>query len=93
MGNVGFRSFFVLDRKAEIMNDAKAPITKPATAESIVSDSLEIKAFEMMTIVVIVLAVTVCGLAGVTALTSQENGRLQGELSRVEAQLRNMRTN
>ena len=74
------------------MNDVKAPITKPVTAESIVGDPLSVKAFDMMTIVVIVLAVTVCGLAGVTALTSQENGRLQGELSRVEAQLRMMRT-
>ena len=74
------------------MSDVKAPVTRSATAESIVGDPLSVKAFDMMTIVVIVLAVTVCGLAGVTALTSQENGRLQGELSRVEAQLRVMRT-
>lgn len=74
------------------MSDAKAVITKPATAESIVGETLEVKAFDMMTIVVIVLAVTVCGLAGVTAITCQENGRLQGELSRVEAQVRIMRT-
>ena len=74
------------------MSDAKAPITRPATAESIVGDPLSIKAFDMMTIVVIVLVVTVCVLAMVTAITCQENGRLQGELSRVEAQLRTMRT-
>ena len=74
------------------MSDAKAPITRPATAESIVGDPLSIKAFDMMTIVVIVLAVTVCVLAGVTAITCQENGRLQGELSRVEAQMRMIRT-
>ena len=74
------------------MSDAKAPVTKPATAESIVGDPLSVKAFDMMTIVVIVLSVTVCGLAGVTAITCQENGRLQGELSRVEAQLRIIRT-
>lgn len=74
------------------MSDAKAPITRPATAESIVGDPLSIKAFDMMTIVVIVLAATVCILAGVTAITSQENGRLQGELSRVEAQLKMIRT-
>ena len=74
------------------MSHEKAPITKPATAESIVGDPLSIKAFDMMTIVVIVLAVAVCGLAGVTAITCQENGRLQGELSRVEAQVRLMRT-
>lgn len=74
------------------MDDAKAPVTKPATAESIVGDPLSVKAFDMMAIVVIVLATTVCILAGVTALTCQENGRLQGELSRVEAQLRMIRT-
>ena len=73
------------------MSDAKAPVTKPATAESIVGDPLSVKAFDMMTIVVITLTVAVCGLAGVTAITCQENGRLQGELSRVEAQLRIMR--
>jgi hypothetical protein len=46
----------------------------------------------MVTIVVIVLSVTVCVLAMVTAITCQENGRLQGELSRVEAQLRMINT-
>ena len=74
------------------MDDAKAPITKPATAESIVGDPLSVKAFDMMAIVVIVLAATVCILAGVAAITCQENGRLQGELSRVEAELRMIRT-
>lgn len=51
------------------------------------------RVFESMTIIIVVLLLAVCGLAGVTALTSQENGRLQGELSRVEAQLRSMRAN
>ena len=74
------------------MDDTKAPIASPAQTESIVGETLEVKAFDMMTIVVIVLAVAVCGLAGVTAITCQENGRLQGELSRVEAQLRLIRT-
>ena len=74
------------------MSDVKAPVTKPATAESIVGDPLSIRAFDMMTIVVVVLAATVCVLAMVTAIASQENGRLQGELSRVEAQIRMMRT-
>lgn len=55
-------------------------------AESIVS-----RVFESMTIIIAVLLLAVCGLAGVTALLSQENGRLQGELSRVDAQLRMMR--
>ena len=74
------------------MSDVKAPTTKAATVESIVGETLEAKAFDLITIVVIVLTVTVCGLAGVTAITCQENGRLQGELSRVEAQLRMIRT-
>lgn len=55
------------------------------------SEALVSRVFESMTIIIVVLLLAVCGLAGVTALTSQENGRLQGELSRVEAQLRNMR--
>ena len=50
------------------------------------------RVFESMTITIVVLLLAVCGLAGITALTSQENGRLQGELSRVEAQLRTIRT-
>ena len=50
------------------------------------------RVFESMTIIIVVLLLAVCGLAGITALTSQENGRLQGELSRVEAQLRMIRT-
>lgn len=49
------------------------------------------RVFELMAIIIVVLLLAVCCLAGVTALTSQENGRLQGELSRVEAQLRMIR--
>lgn len=56
------------------------------------AETLVSRVFESMTIIIVVLLLAVCGLAGVTALTSQENGRLQGELSRVEAQLRMMRT-
>ena len=56
------------------------------------AECLVSRVFEAMTIIIVVLLVAVCGLAGVTALTSQENGRLQGELSRAEAQLRMMRT-
>jgi hypothetical protein len=81
------------------MAEAKAPITKPAQAESIVGvessevhDTLAVRAFESIVIVVIVLALAVCGLAFVTALTSQENGRLQGELSRADSELRKIRS-
>jgi hypothetical protein len=55
-------------------------------------NSLAVRAFELVGVVVIVLAVAVCGLAFVTALTSQENGRLQGELSRADSELRRMRS-
>lgn len=57
------------------------------------TEPLVSRVFELMTINIAVLLLAVCCLAGVTALVSQENGRLQGELSRVEAQLRNMRAN
>jgi hypothetical protein len=56
-------------------------------------NTLAVRAFELVGVVVIVLAVAVCGLAFVTALTSQENGRLQGELSRADSELRKMRSN
>jgi hypothetical protein len=81
------------------MSDVKAPITKPAQAESItcvepseVHNTLAVRAFESIVMVVVVLSVAVCGLAGVTALTSQENGRLQGELSRADSELRKIRS-
>jgi uncharacterized membrane protein len=82
------------------MSDVKAPITKPAQAESIVGaepsevhNTLAVRAFESIVMVVVVLSVAVCGLAGIVALTSQENGRLQGELSRADSELRKMRSN
>ena len=82
------------------MSDAKAPITRPAQAESIVGvesleahNTLAVRAFESIVMVVVVLSVAVCGLAGVVALTSQENGRLQGELSRADSELRKIRSN
>ena len=56
------------------------------------SETLTLLAFESLLIVIIVLTLGLCVLGMVTALTSQENGRLQGELSRVEAQIRMMRT-
>ena len=56
------------------------------------SETLTLLAFESLQIVIIVLTLGLCVLGMVTALTSQENGRLQGELSRVEAQLRMIRT-
>ena len=68
------------NRKEKIMDPQEQ-------AETLVS-----RVFESMTIIIVVLLLAVCGLAGVAALTSQENGRLQGELSRVEAQLRTIRT-
>jgi hypothetical protein len=55
-------------------------------------NTLAVRAFELVGVVVIVLALAVCGLAGVVALTSQENGRLQGELSRADSELRKMRS-
>ena len=82
------------------MAETKAPITKPEQAESIarvesseVHSTLAVRAFELVGVVVIVLALAVCGLAFVTALTSQENGRLQGELSRADSELRKIRSN
>jgi hypothetical protein len=82
------------------MAETRAPVTKPAHAESIVCaesseahNTLAVRAFELVGVVVIVLALAVCGLAFVTALTSQENGRLQGELSRADSELRKMRSN
>jgi hypothetical protein len=81
------------------MAEDKAPITRPAHAESIVCDespevhnTLAVRAFESIVMVVVVLSVAVCGLAFVTALTSQENGRLQGELSRADSELRKIRS-
>ena len=56
------------------------------------AEALPLRAFESLQMVIIALTLGLCVLGMVTALTSQENGRLQGELSRVEAQLRNMRT-
>ena len=82
------------------MAETNAPITRPTHAESIVCvespeahNTLAVRAFELVGVVVIVLALAVCGLAFVTALTSQENGRLQGELSRADSELRKMRSN
>jgi hypothetical protein len=82
------------------MSDIRAPITRPAHAESItcaespeVHNTLAVRAFESIVMVVVVLSVAVCGLAGTVALTSQENGRLQGELSRADSELRKMRSN
>jgi hypothetical protein len=82
------------------MAEARAPITRPAQAESIVCaessevhSALAVRAFESIVMVIVVLSVAVCGLAGVVALTSQENGRLQGELSRADSELRRMRSN
>jgi hypothetical protein len=81
------------------MAEDKAPITRPAHAESIacvespeVHSTLAVRAFESIVMVVVVLSVAVCGLAFVTALTSQENGRLQGELSRADSELRKIRS-
>ena len=56
------------------------------------AETLTLRAFESLQIVIIVLTLGLCVLGMVTALTCQENGRLQGELSRVEAQLRLIRT-
>jgi uncharacterized membrane protein len=56
-------------------------------------NTLAVRAFESIVMVIVVLSVAVCGLAGVVALTSQENGRLQGELSRADSELRRMRSN
>ena len=56
------------------------------------AETLTLRAFESLQIVIIVLTLGLCVLGMVTALTSQENGRLQGELSRVEAQMRHIRT-
>ncbi len=56
-------------------------------------NALAVRAFESIVMVIVVLSVAVCGLAGVVALTSQENGRLQGELSRADSELRKMRSN
>ena len=82
------------------MAETRAPIIKPAHAENIASvepsevhSTLAVRAFESIVMVVVVLSVAVCGLAFVTALTSQENGRLQGELSRADSELRKMRSN
>jgi hypothetical protein len=55
-------------------------------------NTLAVRAFESIVMVVVVLSVAVCGLAFVTALTSQENGRLQGELSRADSELRKIRS-
>jgi hypothetical protein len=81
------------------MSDIRAPITRPANAESItcaespeVYNTLAVRAFESIVMVAVVLSVAVCGLAFVTALTSQENGRLQGELSRADSELRKIRS-
>ena len=82
------------------MSDVKASTTRPAHAESITCvesaeahSALAVRAFELVGVVVVVLALVVCGLAFVTALTSQENGRLQGELGRADSELRKMRSN
>lgn len=56
------------------------------------AEALPLRAFESLQMVIIALTLGLCVLGMVTALTSQENGRLQGELSRVEAQLRMMST-
>jgi hypothetical protein len=56
-------------------------------------NTLAVRAFESIVMVVVVLSVAICGLAGIVALTSQENGRLQGELSRADSELRKMRSN
>jgi hypothetical protein len=56
-------------------------------------NALAVRAFESIVMVVVVLSVAICGLAGIVALTSQENGRLQGELSRADSELRKMRSN
>jgi hypothetical protein len=81
------------------MAETKAPITKPERAESIACvesseahNTLAVRAFESVVMVVVVLSVAVCGLAGIVALTSQGNGRLQGELSRADSELRKIRS-
>jgi uncharacterized membrane protein len=81
------------------MAETNAPITRPTHAESIVCvespeahNTLAVRAFESIVMVVVVLSVAVCGLAFVTALASQENGRLQGELSRADSELRKIRS-
>lgn len=46
----------------------------------------------MLAAACIVLTLELCGLAAVCGLTVQENGRLQGEINRMESQLRSITT-
>lgn len=55
------------------------------------TDPLASKVFDAMTVTVIGLLVIIACLSVISIMTAQENGRLQGELGRVEEQLRNMR--